>query len=520
MTQLKNRKETDAMLKTPREAVIYARVSTKEQEEFGHSIPAQLKSLREYAERRGFKVIKEFAFSESAGLKIRKKFDEVIAFLHEHKKDGEMPVFLCQNVDRVTRNHRDTADIDDMRRQEGLEVHFVQENFILNARSTGNELFIWEMKALIAKQYINRLMDDSMRSLRYKLQNGEAISYAPLGYLNVTDERGRATVKLDESRFMLVRKVFTEYAKGTFTIGEISKKASEWGLRTRKGHKLATSQLYSMLVNRFYCGYQAYKEEWHPHIHPKIIDEDTFNRCQQVRLGWNKKPFQYSARSFTFRGLITCGHCGCSYTSEIKKGKYIYLSCTRKRDPDCPAPRMKEEQVFDQLVSVFDRMAFPEAIMPDIRNHLTKANEAKMEFRDTALKNLKSDLASITRQLDNLVNALISERITPDVHDEKARVLQQRQHEIRQQLAAFDHADEDFATSVKLLLALVNNAGRLFRSSNVEQKRKLVALVCQNLVLTGGTLEYTLKKPFELFLEKDKSRKWLRELDSNQRPSD
>ena len=158
--------------------------------------------------------------------------------------------------------------------------------------------------------------------------------------------------------------------------------------------------------------------------------------------------------------------------------------------------------------------------MPDIRRHLAGANDAKKEFRDTALKNLRDEQAGITRKLDNLLDAHISERITATEYDEKAYAFKQRQHEIQQTLASFDDADEEFAASVKMLLALVNNAGRLFRSSNVDQKRKLIALVCQNLVLTDGTLRYDLKKPFELFLEQDKSKKWLRDLDSNQGPSD
>ena len=56
-------------------AVILARVSTREQEETGHSLPAQIDSLRSYAKKKGFEVVKEFCFSESAGPKIRKKFD-------------------------------------------------------------------------------------------------------------------------------------------------------------------------------------------------------------------------------------------------------------------------------------------------------------------------------------------------------------------------------------------------------------------------------------------------------------
>ena len=37
-------------------AVVLARVSTKEQEETGHSLPAQIESLRNYAIKRDFEI--------------------------------------------------------------------------------------------------------------------------------------------------------------------------------------------------------------------------------------------------------------------------------------------------------------------------------------------------------------------------------------------------------------------------------------------------------------------------------
>ena len=234
----KNPNEATTMLKTPRHAVIYARVSTRDQEEFGHSIPAQLEALREYGKRHGFKVIKEFAFSESAGPKIRKKFEEVLAFLREHAVGGTMPVLLCQNVDRITRNFRDAVDLDEMRLREGLEIRFTQEGLIINAESSGTDLGAWEMKVFVGKQFLNRVRDDSKRSLKYKLGRGESISYAPLGYLNCDDQLGNSVIKLDEARSMLVRRIFTEYATGAYTIGGITKKAAEWGLVTRKGKKV------------------------------------------------------------------------------------------------------------------------------------------------------------------------------------------------------------------------------------------------------------------------------------------
>ena len=109
-------------------AVALARVSTKEQEEQGHSLPAQLRRLQEYAGKKGFEIVETFSFSESAGDKIRKKFEEVMRYIKTH---NDVKVLLCENVDRATRNFRDAVDLDEMRKNEELEIHFVQDGFFI-----------------------------------------------------------------------------------------------------------------------------------------------------------------------------------------------------------------------------------------------------------------------------------------------------------------------------------------------------------------------------------------------------
>jgi site-specific DNA recombinase len=57
-----------------KQAVIYARVSSKDQEREGFSIPAQLKLLREYALKHGFRIVQEFIDVETAKCAGRKQF--------------------------------------------------------------------------------------------------------------------------------------------------------------------------------------------------------------------------------------------------------------------------------------------------------------------------------------------------------------------------------------------------------------------------------------------------------------
>ena len=62
-------------------AVIYARVSSKEQEKEGYSIPAQLKLLKDYAAAEGFTVAKEYVDVETAKQTGRGAFGDMVTWL-------------------------------------------------------------------------------------------------------------------------------------------------------------------------------------------------------------------------------------------------------------------------------------------------------------------------------------------------------------------------------------------------------------------------------------------------------
>ncbi len=67
-----------------KDAVMYARVSSKDQEREGYSIPAQLKLLRAYAQRNGFRIVREFVDIETAKSAGRKQFGEMVRFFQEN----------------------------------------------------------------------------------------------------------------------------------------------------------------------------------------------------------------------------------------------------------------------------------------------------------------------------------------------------------------------------------------------------------------------------------------------------
>ena len=92
-------------------AVLWARVSTKEQSEEGYSLDAQVKMLREYASKDNIRILKEFIIPESAsGKQERKKFQEMLQYLRENPKIQHI---LFEKVDRATRNFKDSVRLND-----------------------------------------------------------------------------------------------------------------------------------------------------------------------------------------------------------------------------------------------------------------------------------------------------------------------------------------------------------------------------------------------------------------------
>jgi site-specific DNA recombinase len=112
--------------------VLYARVSSKEQEREGFSVSAQLHLLRNYASSNNLTVSREFIDVETAKQTGRSGFNEMVQIL---KKAPARRILLVEKTDRLYRNIKDWVTLDDMQ----PEIHFVKENVVLSAGSRSSE---------------------------------------------------------------------------------------------------------------------------------------------------------------------------------------------------------------------------------------------------------------------------------------------------------------------------------------------------------------------------------------------
>ena len=99
--------------------------------------------------------------------------------------------------------------------------------------------------------------------------------------------------------------------------------------------------------------------------------------------------------------------------------------------------------------------------------------------------------------------------ITQTEYDKKARDLKERQIAIAARLEQHQQGDGDYRTTLESLISLASRAAELFERSKTEQKRELIAFVFSNLRLRGKKLEYSLRSPFDLMVNRATYSSWL-----------
>src|SRR3989344_2541898 len=208
----------------------YCRVSSKEQEETGYSLPSQEKLLIEYANRKGFEVAKVFSVAESAsGSRQRKIFAEMM----EYVEKNNVQILLCEKVDRLTRNLKEAVVANDwIEANEERQIHFVKQNLVIHKNAKSDEKFRWDIEIVLAKKYISNLSEEVKKGQKEKIAQGWLPAKPPLGYTTIGD-KGHKIHVIDEDVARHIRKMFEWYATGNYSIARVEKELYEAGLRTR-----------------------------------------------------------------------------------------------------------------------------------------------------------------------------------------------------------------------------------------------------------------------------------------------
>jgi site-specific DNA recombinase len=467
-------------------AVIYARVSSKEQEKEGFSIPAQLKLLKEYAAAQGFSIAQEYVDVETAKQTRRAAFGEMIDFL---KARPAVRVLLAEKTDRLYRNLKDWVTIDELE----VEIHFPKEGVVLSRELRSSEKFMHGIKVLMAKNYIDNLSEEARKGLLEKAEQGIWPTKTPLGYRNITGPDGKKVIAADPGVGPIISKLFEWYARGNISLKEVSKKAQADGLVFRKsGAKVPVSTVHTILRNRLYTGQFEWNGKVYQGKHEPLVSIELWERVQDVLDRRFAKKANRGKHDFAFSALIACHACGCAVVGEIKKERYVYYHCTGYADKcqgnpaTCRRRYVREEALEQQFTEMLGRLKFDDEVLEWVRDALHASHADERREHEEAIKRHQAEYkrlqdrinAMYVDKLDGLVDAAFFERMSNQWREEQNRCLRE--------IERLQAADRSYMDEGVQLLELAQNAQRLFAKQEPREKRRLLNFLLSNCTWEDG----------------------------------
>lgn len=476
---------------SPQSAVSYARVSSKDQEREGYSIPAQNQLLRSYAMNRDVTVLREFVDAETAKVAGRTGFGEMLAFLRKNKA---CRILLVEKIDRLLRNLKDWVTVDEL----DLEIHLVKENIIISRDSRSSEKFIYGIKVLMAKNFIDNLSEETKKGMLEKARQGIWPSCAPLGYLNVMGEDGKRTIVPNLDLAPIIRSMYERYATGQHSLREIAKLARQDGMQYPKSKlPVPTSTIHKILRNRIYCGDFDFDGKTYAGKYEPIVSRDLWAKVQDVANGRNRTKPGPVRRDFAFSNLIKCGHCGCAMVGELKKQRYIYYHCTGYRGK-CPEPYTREEILEERFGQLLKGLRFPNEILEWIVTALRESHVDEKAFHDEAIARLQAEYRRLQSRIDAMYLDKLDGRIDVAFFDSKSAEWRAEQDRLLRDVETHQNANQTYVEEGVQLLHLAQRAHELFERQVAAEKRRLLSFLLSNCVWKGGVLTAEYRQPFDM----------------------
>lgn len=491
-------------------AVLYARVSSKEQETEGYSIPAQLKFLHEYASKHTYSVVQEFVDVETAKKSGRPEFARMLAYVTD---DPSVKHILVEKTDRLLRNFFDYHLIDQLiSKKQNITIHLVKEGTILSADSRSSEKFVFGIKALMAKNFIDNLSEETKKGMLEKAEQGTYPSFAPYGYMN-TMENGKRVLQHDPQTAPLIKKMFELYATGQYSLLSLKRKMLADGMVYRNGKNFYHSIVEKILKNEFYTGIFYWRgKKYENASHAPIITKELFREVQEQLA----RPAKQKSRKglFAYTTLIKCGECGSSITAEIKKEKYIYYHCTGYEGA-CSRPYMREKIIDAAIETTLQELQITDEVQQMIMQELRDSLKEQLDLHATHVEQIEKEIRVLQNRIDQAYLDKLDRKIDETFWQEQNKKWLTEKELLAAKVQGYQRPNTAHLENAHFSIELAKRATGLFRSANVEQKRALVSLLVSNFFITAGNADLELKELYSLMRISSKTGNWRPQRESN-----
>ena len=480
---------------TPKRAVSYIRVSTREQaqrggSEEGFSLPAQREANKRKAQSMGALVVKEFADrGESARSANRPELQKMLAYL---KEDGGIDYVIVHKLDRLARNRADDVEINRAFEEAGVRLVSTSENI----DQTPGGMLLHGIMSSIAEFYSRNLANEVIKGMGEKARNGGTLGKAPLGYINVRarDENGREvrTIALDEERAPLVRLAFTEYATGNWTVRQLADHLNTLGLSIpptprRCAKPITTTRLHEILRHPYYKGIVTFQGVEYPGKHEPLVDGQTWQTVQAI-LASRRYGERQRIHNHFLKSTVVCGQCGARLSVQNAKNSkgtiYPYFVCARRcRLHDCAFTAVLIDVVEDRMVELYRTIQLSAADRTQIEHYLHHELAQIEGDKTKAVRSLTTRRTNIEDRRRRLLHAHYEGAIPLDLLKEEQAKLSTELNQIERQLAAYKADAAEVRQHLTQALDLLEDCHRLYTAAPAHLKKLLNHVFFQRVLV-------------------------------------
>ncbi|MEA1786778.1 recombinase family protein [Arenibacter sp. GZD96] len=450
-------------------AVIYTRVSSKEQFDNNASLTTQLKYCQEYAIRKKLEVIEYFGGTyESAKSDERREFQKMLSYVKRRKNIGYIIVY---SYDRFSRTGANGAYISGQLKKQGVAViSATQEIDVTTSAGTFQEN-LFHMFSHFDNQ-IRR--DKSITGMQEKLRKGYWTGAYPFGYTNANPGKGKVPnfVVTEEGR--LLKQAFLWKANQNMSHVEIAKRLKEKGLH------INAKKLSDLFRNPFYCGLivnSLIPGEVIEGKHEALIPKEVFLKIHNLlHVGESPRKYTFDDENLPLKQFVRSSVCGTPYTGFIvrKKGLYYYKNRRKGSRENRSAKKLHQEflNVLGEY-TIADKK-YIEPLTEIIHDTLLDKNQEALEDQ----KRLSKELDQVKERIGTLERRFVLlNEITKSQYDLFMPELKAEQRELETKLENRGINSSNLKKSVKLALGYACNLPKLWESGDLETKRALQYMV-------------------------------------------
>ncbi len=331
--------------------------------------------------------------------------------LLEDVKSGKVNMIVVYKIDRLTRSLMDFSKMVDLFEKHGCSFVSVTQNFN-TADSMGRLMLNVLLSFAQFEREISgeRIRDKIAASKKKGMWMGGKLPY---GY---NREEKKLVINPDEAK--VVKEIFGLFLSMKavpIVVQEVNNKGYLF-----HGRPANYEMIRNILQNRVYCGLIHHKGEYYKGLHKAIIDNETFERAQEVfahPVSRRRKVPRFmttTENQALLKGLLYCGCCHTkmitTFTRKQNFYRWYYISSWAKKNGRklCQLPYIPMNMLDDLVLNIIGPVIKSPALLQELANQTKLVNK---EFGETEVFNALNDVGILYQYMSGLQKRELIEKM-------------------------------------------------------------------------------------------------------------